>query len=138
MEERVKNRRFDLDWIRVIAILTIFIFHTGRFFDPFDWHVKNVIEYEGMGIWSSFLVSWGMPLIFTISGASLFFSIKGAGKFIKDKVLRLLVPLIVGVFTHAALGVYFERITHFQFSGSFWEFYPHYFDGFYGTNAIFS
>ena len=61
MEERVKNRRFDLDWIRVIAILTIFIFHTGRFFDPFDWHVKNVIEYEGMGIWSSFLVSWGMP-----------------------------------------------------------------------------
>ena len=55
----------------------------------------------------------------------------GAGKFVKDKVLRLLVPLLVGDFTHASLQVYLERFTHGQFSGSYFQFLPHYFKGFY-------
>lgn len=79
-----------------------------------------------------------MPLIFLISGASLYFAMEkgGAGKFFKDKVLRLLVPLLVVVFTHAPLQVYLERVTHGQFSGSFFAFLPHYFDGVYlGTGG---
>jgi hypothetical protein len=57
-----------------------------------------------------------MPFVFAISGASLYYAIgsRGALKFIDDKVRRLLVPLIVGVFSHAALMVYLERITHNQ------------------------
>jgi hypothetical protein len=73
-------------------------------------------------------------LIFTISGASLFFALGkggGAGRFVKDKVLRLLVPLVVGIFTHASLQVYLERLTHGQFSGTFTQFLPHYFQGHY-------
>jgi len=74
-----------------------------------------------------------MPFIFAISGASVYFAMDkgGTGKFFKDKVLRLGVPLVVGVFTHASLQVYLERITHHQFSGSYFAFLPHYFDGFY-------
>jgi glucans biosynthesis protein C len=75
-----------------------------------------------------------MPLVFVISGASLFYAVgKGSAVgFIRDKVLRLLVPLMVGVFTHVSLAVYLERTTHSQFSGSFFRFYPHYFEGMYG------
>jgi hypothetical protein len=74
-----------------------------------------------------------MPLVFLISGASLFYAMEkgGAGKFFKDKVLRLLIPLLVVVFTHASLQVYLERITHGQFNGSYWAFLPHYFEGAY-------
>jgi Acyltransferase family len=50
-------------------------------------------------------------------------------------VLRLLVPLVVGVLTHAAFQVYLERITHGQFSGSFFDFLPHYFEGIYGLGG---
>jgi peptidoglycan/LPS O-acetylase OafA/YrhL len=35
------TRRYAIDWIRVFAILTVFIFHSTRFFDSDDWHVKN-------------------------------------------------------------------------------------------------
>jgi acyltransferase-like protein len=45
--------------------------------------------------------------------------------------MRLLVPLVVAVFTYAPLQVYLERITHSQFSGSFFAFLPHYFEGIY-------
>lgn len=133
-----EKRRYDLDWLRVLAILTVFIFHSGRFFDRMDWHVKNPMTHEGMQTWTMFLASWMMPLIFVISGASLYFALGKVGKFIKDKVLRLLVPLVVGVFTHVALGVYLERLTHHQFTGSFFEFYPKYFQGMYGDGGNFA
>jgi len=76
---------------------------------------------------------WMMPLIFLISGASIFYAMNkgGVGTFFKDKVLRLLVPLAVVVFTHASLQVYLEKITHGQFSGSYFTFLPHYFEGVY-------
>lgn len=138
-QEKVTSpRRFDLDWLRVLAILTVFIFHSGRFFDRMDWHVKNPITYQPMQLWTMFLASWMMPLIFVISGASLYFALGRVGKFIKDKALRLLVPLVVGVFTHIALGVYLERLTHHQFTGSFFEFYPVYFQGMYGDGGNFA
>ena len=127
-------RRIDLDWLRVCAILSVFVFHSGRFFDTGDWHVKNPTTYFGAQVWTTFLANWLMPLIFVISGASLFYALgsRGALKFIDDKVRRLFVPLLVGVFTAGMLMVYLERVTHHQFSGSFFDFIPHYFDGWYG------
>jgi glucan biosynthesis protein C len=133
-------RRYDIDWLRVLAILTVFIFHSGRFFDTGGWHVKNPSTYFGVQMWTVFLAQWLMPLIFVISGASIFFALssRGNGQFVKDKALRLLLPLVVGIFTHIALGVYLERITHHQFAGSFFDFYPHYFEGLYGFGGNFA
>jgi peptidoglycan/LPS O-acetylase OafA/YrhL len=34
-------RRYELDWLRVGAILMVFVFHSSRFFDTDNWHVKN-------------------------------------------------------------------------------------------------
>jgi peptidoglycan/LPS O-acetylase OafA/YrhL len=39
------SRRYDLDWLRVLAILCVFVFHSGRFFDLMDWHVKSATVY---------------------------------------------------------------------------------------------
>ena len=134
------RRRYELDWLRVLAILTIFVFHTSRFFDMDGWHVKNATRYFGVQVWIMFLGDWIMPLIFVISGASLFFALgsRGVRRFVEDKVLRLLVPLVVGVFTHVMLGVYLERVTTHQFSGSFFAFIPHYFEGWYGFGGNFA
>ena len=130
-------RRFELDWLRVLAILTVFVAHCSRFFDPEVWHVKNARTYPGLEIVAGVLVTWLMPLIFVISGASSFYSLrKGAARFVSDRVKRLLVPLVVGVFTHAMIGVYLEQVTQHYFRGSLTDFVPHYFDGllFFGGN----
>jgi glucan biosynthesis protein C len=128
------QRRLDLDWLRVILILIVFVFHTGRFFDTMDWHVKNAITSPLMTMWTTFLASWMMPMIFIISGASLFFALGkgGVGKFTRDKVLRLVVPLVVGVFTQIPLAVYLERFTHRQTFLPFFQWLPQYFNGLYG------
>jgi glucans biosynthesis protein C len=133
METKNIIRRHDLDWLRVMAILSVFVYHSTRFFNHSDWHVKNAGLYWGVDLLEVFMEMWMMPLIFVISGASIYYAMRkgSVGKFFKDKVLRLLVPLVVGAFTHASLQVYLERITHGQFSGSYFQFLPHYFDGVY-------
>jgi len=137
---KTNPRRNDLDWLRVFAILTIFVFHSGRFFDTGDWHVKNPTTYIASQEWTIFLASWLMPLIFVISGASLYYGLgsRGIGKFIDSKIRRLIVPFIVGVFSHIILQVYLDRITHHQFDDSFIDFIPHYLEGFYGFGGNFA
>lgn len=137
METKVPTRKYYLDWLRVLGILAVFVYHSTRFFNNEDWHVKNSTWYPGLEVWNIFAVAWMMPLMFVISGASLFYALEkgGTGKFFKDKVLRLLVPLVVVDLTHASLQVYLERLTHGQFSGSYIQFLPFYFQGIYdGTN----
>jgi peptidoglycan/LPS O-acetylase OafA/YrhL len=140
MATKTTTRKYYLDWLRVAVILTVFIYHSTRFFNLGGWHVKNPTLYWGVEIWEQVLATWMMPLCFVISGASVFYTLgKGSvGGFVKDKVLRLFVPLVVGMFTHSALQVYLERASHGEFSGSFFEFYPHYFEGLYALGGNFA
>ncbi len=139
-EKTTAQRRYDLDWLRVLGVLGVFFFHSLHFFDMGDWAVKNASTYPWVDSLLSLLAMWIMPLIFVISGASLFYaSQKGsAASFAKDKVLRLLVPLLVGVFTLSVTQVYVERVNHGQFQGTLLEFLPHYFDGLYGFGGNFA
>jgi glucan biosynthesis protein C len=137
MEKKASTRLYFLDWLRVLAILTVLVYHSTRFFNMGDWHIKNPTWYPWVEVWNGFAVSWLLPLLFVISGASLFYAVAkgGAGKFVRDKVLRLLVPVVVCDLTHASLQVYLERLTHAQFSGTYFQFLPSYFQGIYdGTN----
>jgi len=133
-------RRYDLDWLRVYVIFAVFVFHSGRFFDMDGWHLKNPTTHVASQVWTSFLANWLMPMIFVISGASLFYALgsRGARKFIDDKIKRLLVPFIAGTLTHVMLQVYLERISRHQFEGSFFDFIPHYFQGWYGFGGNFA
>jgi glucan biosynthesis protein C len=134
------GRRYDLDWLRVLAILAIFVFHNSRPFDTYGWAIKNPTTYAFVDVWNGFATIWGMPLILVISGASIFYSLGkvGAGTYLKGLLVRLLVPLVVGMFTHLPLQVYLERLQQGEFSGSFLEFYPHYFDGLYALGGNFA
>ncbi len=133
-------RRFDLDWLRIIGILSVFLYHSTRFFNLDYWHIKNVNTYAFLQIFTRLMDVWMMPFIFFISGASIFFALEKSGllKYIKDKFFRLGIPLLVGMFSHGLLQVYLERISHGQFTGSLLDFIPHYFEGFYGFGGNFA
>jgi len=134
------QRRYDLDWLRILAVLAIIVFHCTRPFDTGDWNIKNPVTYAAIDVWKEFALTWGMPLILLISGASVFFALEkvGGGKYLKGICARLLLPLLVGIFTHVALQIYVERLSKGEFSGSFWQFYPHYFAGMYGFGGNFA
>jgi len=134
------QRRYDLDWLRVLAIFTVFVYHCTLIFAPDPYQIKNPTLYSYLDDLGEFGGLWGMPLILIISGASAFFALGkvSLGKYVKGLAVRLMVPLIFGIFTHAAFQVYLENLHKGTFSGSFLEFYPQYFNGMYGFGGNFA
>ncbi len=135
-----QKRFYDLDWLRVLGMLGIFLFHNARFFNEEDWHVKNLTLDFGMEVFVQVLNHFIMPLFFVLSAAAIYYSIKKRTNhaFMRERAARLLIPFAVGVFTHVMLQVYIENVTHGRFSGSFWEFIPNYFNGFYAFGGNFA
>src|SRR3990172_3812281 len=139
-QSALAQRRYDLDWLRVLAILGVFVYHCALVFAPDPYLIKNTTIYGFVDDWGDFAGLWGMPLILIISGAAVFYLLGkvGPGTYLKGIVARLLVPLMVGTFTHIAFQVYVGRLHEGAFRGSFFAFYPHYFDGLYGFGGNFA
>lgn len=136
---RSRARRYELDWLRVLAILAVFLYHCSRFWDLYPWHVKDVVASPALHAVGSFLVQWGMPLFFVISGAAVYYALgtRSAWRFVRDRVLRLAVPLVFGIFILSPPQIYLERLTHGQFSGTFFQWLPRFFDGVYEAGGNF-
>lgn len=134
------KRYYDIDWLRVIGMLLIFLFHNARFFNDEYWHVKNFELDFGMSVFVQILNHFIMPLFFVLSAIAIYYALKKRDNvtFLRERVTRLLVPLVVGIFSHIMLQVYIENVAHGRFEGSFWQFIPHYFDGWYGFGGNFA
>ncbi len=131
------ERRYDLDWLRVLVFAGVFFYHCARFFDSSGWHIKNAETSIVIDIVKNIFDMWGMQLIFLISGASVFFALRpgGAIRFLRDRVMRLLVPLALGILVLAPPQVYLERLTHGEFQGTFFQFLHRFFTSEIGGGA---
>ena len=125
------HRRYDLDWLRVFAFGGVFLYHCLRFFNSGDWEIKNAETSGIVDLFTGIFDLFGMPLLFAIAGASIFFALRpgGASRFLRDRVRRLLVPLAFGIVVLGPPQVYLQRLTHGDFQGTFWQFLPLYFNG---------
>jgi peptidoglycan/LPS O-acetylase OafA/YrhL len=117
------ERRTDLDWLRVIAVLIVLFFHTGMMFVSWSWHVKSAERSLVLEIVMSWLHAWRMPLLLFVSGAGTFLALRRRSPlaFLGERHRRLLIPLVAGCFLIVPPQIYMERIDQYR---SFWEFYP--------------
>lgn len=120
-------RRYDLDWLRVIAILLLHLFHCAMpFIAEWDWHLKNK-ETSYLLLECNYFVSrWRMPILFFISGIGTVFVLnqKSVKYFIWQRTKRLLIPLLFGMLIIVPPQVYFERIYKGIKYSSYLDFYP--------------
>jgi len=120
------NRRYDLDWLRVIAFGLLMLFHSGMLFSTWDWHVKNLETSEAFDHVMGFVHQWRMPLLFFISGSAVWFAMQrySTRQFFLERHQRLLLPLVFGMLVVIPPQVYHERLYHDQQYASFSDFYP--------------
>jgi glucan biosynthesis protein C len=127
----MRERRYDVDWLRIIAMLAVFIYHCTRFFDPEGWHLKNPEQSELLFISMRGLIwTWVMELFFLLSGIGTWYSLgsRRAGAYVWERVKRLLIPLYTaGLFVLLPIQLYFELFTNSGYRGNLWQFMPHYF-----------
>jgi len=126
-----ENRRHDLDWLRVLAILLLQVFHTGMAFNSWGWHIKNADPLPWLDLPMAFLHQWRMPLLFFISGVGTTFALRSRrlSGFVKERHRRLLWPLVFGMLVVIPPQVYCERLFHGVNYPSYWDFYKTIFYG---------
>lgn len=127
----IKERRYDVDWLRVIAMLAVFVFHCTRFFDIEGWHVKNAEQSALLFIAVRGLFwPWLMEIFFLLSGVGTWYMLasRTARAYLWERVLRLLIPLYtLGLLILLPPQFYLDLVTNDGYSGTFWESIPVYF-----------
>ena len=133
-----KERRYNIDWTRVIAFDLLILYHVGMIFVPWHYHIKNNITSEGFVIPMMFLNQWRLPLLFVISGMGTCYALsyKTGKTFLRERTLRLLVPIIFGMLILIPPQVYVERLSQGVNYKSFLDFYAQLFNGTYPNGNL--
>jgi peptidoglycan/LPS O-acetylase OafA/YrhL len=103
-----------LDWLQVLAILGVFLYHALQpFQDLSRWHIKNAESSAVANIFIVFFAFWGMPFFFLMAGATSWFSLRRRtpGRYIRERVTRLLIPFIIFSLVLTPIQAYYEFIN---------------------------
>jgi hypothetical protein len=73
---RQPARLYFLDWLRVIAVLGVFLFHAVYPFDLTAWHIKNAEQSTVVTFFIAFMFPWGMLFFFLLAGAGSWFALR--------------------------------------------------------------
>ena len=122
----ISERKYYIDWIRVLAFFLLIFFHCAMPFVSFGWEIKNKETSLGLSRLIFWMHQWRLPLLFFISGAGIYFSLKSRSviAFMGERVVRLFIPLVFAMLFVIPLQVYFEKLQEGLISGSYAAFYP--------------
>jgi glucans biosynthesis protein C len=127
LEKNSQTRRYDLDWLRVIAIVILLYYHVGMMYVTWDWHIKY--QPAGSAILEflmRFLHQWRMPLLFLISGAGTYYALgkRSASGYAGERVKRLFFPLLFGMLVIVPPQIYLEKVFRQGLAIDYWAYYP--------------
>ncbi|WP_066305002.1 acyltransferase family protein [Bacillus sp. FJAT-29814] len=134
------ERRFDIDWLRNLGILLLFPFHSARVFDYWDpFYVKSAELSWGLSWFIAVTSYWFMPLLFWLAGSASWYALERRSnrQYMKDRVNRLLIPLIVGVLFIVPPQGYFARLNHNGEGGNYFSFLKTFFTDFSDLSGYF-
>jgi surface polysaccharide O-acyltransferase-like enzyme len=123
------NRRYDVDWLRNLALILLILYHLGMYYvADWDWHIKS--DQQSVLLQNFMVMSnlWRMCLLFFISGMTLaLIDMKyTAASLLRTRSQRLLIPLLFGMAVIVPPQLYYELIEQQEFSRSYWYFWTEY------------
>jgi glucan biosynthesis protein C len=123
---RATTRLDYIDTLRVLLTILVIAHHAGQAYGPTggDWPIFNQQRAAILGPFFTVNASFFMGLFFLISGYFLpgAYDRKGARSFLRDRLLRLGVPLLITALMFALLG-YFSEDRQITFSHYFFQVY---------------
>ena len=125
------QRRYDVDWLRVLALGLLIIYHITVSFQPWAiliFFIQNEQSLEWLWVFMSVINVWRIPVLFMISGMGVRFAMEHRDwkKLLKDRTIRILLPYIFGIFficpisIFVAMKYYGRETAYFPNPGHLW------------------
>lgn len=113
------ERRYDIDWLRVIAIGLLLIYHIAIGFQPWGVLIQFIQNNEFMeSLWipMSILNTWRIPLLFFVSGMGVCFAIRKRNwrQLLLERSQRILIPFLFGVFFIVPIHIFIWQKYYLQ------------------------
>ena len=117
------NRKYFIDWIRVIAIGLLLIYHVAIGFQPWGMmigFITNQKPWQSLWIPMMMLNVWRIPLLFFVSGMGVYFAIQNRNwkQLVAERAGRILVPFLFGIFCIVPVHMYLMQ-SHYHMSLSY-------------------
>lgn len=119
-------RHYGLDWLRVAAFAILIFYHVGMVFVPWGFHAKSPHGADWAVLPMLAVNAWRLSLLFVVSGyasRALLTRAPGVGHFVRQRTLRLLVPLAFGVAVIVPPQSWVELVTQHGYGGGFAAFW---------------
>lgn len=119
------NRRYDIDWLRVIAIGLLLIYHVAIGFQPWGimiGFITNDEPWPSLWLPMAMLNIWRIPFLFFVSGMGTYFAMQQRDwrALFKERALRILLPYVFGTFCIVPISVaLWQYYNQFQISYAF-------------------
>ena len=121
-------RHYGLDWLRVAAFAILIVYHVGMVFVPWGFHAKSAHGADWVVLPMLAVNAWRLSLLFVVSGyasRALLTRAHGPGGFLRQRSLRLLVPLAFGVAVIVPPQSWVELVTQHGYRAGFGTFWTH-------------
>ncbi|NMM42722.1 acyltransferase family protein [Pseudoalteromonas arctica] len=136
-DKELPSRRYDLDWLRVLAFGLLIFYHTGMLYsENWGFHFKSQYLSSDVENVMLLLSPWRMGLIWFISGVALRFIVArfNLGMFLTTRSVKILLPLLFGIWFIVPIQLYAQMSQEASLAMGFWQFYSQFFDL---TNPLF-
>ncbi len=120
------GRLHYVDWLRVLAFGLLIFYHCSvAFFPDMSWLVKSAQTSQALSWAMDFPRAWRLALLFFVSGMGTWFAFRSAPglAFLRDRTLRLLVPLLFAMAVVVVPQVWLERVMEEGYQGSLFTFW---------------
>ncbi|MEL7339531.1 MAG: acyltransferase family protein, partial [Bacteroidota bacterium] len=97
----MSTRRYDIDWIRVIAIWLLIFYHVSIGFRPWGTligFIRHETALDVLEYLMALLGVWRIPLLFFVSGMGVCFAMRKRDwvQLLKERAQRILLPFVFG------------------------------------------
>lgn len=112
------SRRYDIDWLRVIAIGLLLVYHVAIGFQSWGIMIGFITSkkhWETLWIPMSMLNVWRIPLLFFVSGMGVYFAIQKRNwkQLLQERAGRILLPFLFGMFFIAPISLFIWQYHYY-------------------------